>query len=690
MVIFRDKKGEIMKLLIKPIIYNEKVVLKESSIEIINAKLNVVSGESGCGKSTLFKYIIAHKNEAGIKHIAACTQEPDFLDGLTVREHIQLLESLYGKKKYRKHAVKLLGLNECMERFPQQLSGGEQKRAGFLLSILENADLYMFDEPTASVNREYTENFISLLEYLKKEGKTIVIFTHDQNLMDSADVWYRIENSSIVQQKCAQAGRNLPCSEGYEPDTSKLSKYLIKINKRNKSLIKITDAVLSVLCAAAGILYATGISAYKSQQAALGNIVSNEIVVFKEGNCTYVDDNVQYNYDNQSPFSDEEVEKLNGIANVEAVEWRYDIVETDVFNRDITDSAGAGSQYFMNHFKIEDHSGNCAETDIEEVITSTYLPDYLQASDISESTGEEGVYVSASLYKRLAEQAGSVMDDYGNVTVTTEISIPLYNCYGRVMTGVGDDIAYDYSTVVTRKEISFKIAGILKESSFGIPDYHENVIYYPRSVVEQLIRENVRDADRVVYAIGEDWSQYYIDDLPEDFSGEVNRTMYETVWKPSAYSVYVNGIENMNEVMEKIKDCGFAVISEKSSMSGYQSFIHSVIRIYAAGTAAVCVLAVLTGAIIQFLLKKKKINNMEYFRRIGIPSSALNHAMRMSAIRDTILVSIFAEAAAGIWCCYRLARYGVLLFTPVSGLLIVLLCVMTKYVIPEICVMKLK
>ena len=152
-----------MEFCVNTIKYGERTILNEIELLLIGGRITTVYGESGSGKTSLFSYLTTGKGSFIIKGyqirkpiISYCSQEPAFIRYLTLQQHIDMLSDIYqqtiGIEKY----IDLLQLKDSLNKLPDNLSGGEKKRAAFLLCIMRPAELYIFDEPTASLNKEFS------------------------------------------------------------------------------------------------------------------------------------------------------------------------------------------------------------------------------------------------------------------------------------------------------------------------------------------------------------------------------------------------------------------------------------------------------------------------------------------------------------------------------------------------------
>lgn len=203
-------------------------VLNNININIAQNKFVVITGPSGSGKSTLLAiaggYLKASEGEVLFQSNNICSlkdtelsnlhlnkigyipQNNYMIKGYTVIENIVLPYLFCDKKinikKLKEQAMECLyklNLKELHNRYPYELSGGEQKRVAIVRAVLNNPDLLIADEPTAGLDKK-TANLISsyLLSY-SKEGKTVIVASHDDMVMGYGNELIRLEEGKIVE-----------------------------------------------------------------------------------------------------------------------------------------------------------------------------------------------------------------------------------------------------------------------------------------------------------------------------------------------------------------------------------------------------------------------------------------------------------------------------------------------------------
>jgi cell division transport system ATP-binding protein len=183
--------------------------LSDISVRVERGEFVFVTGPSGAGKSTLLKLIFCQEKPSsgeilvdGIsvsrmrggripllrRRIGMIFQDFKLLNNRTVFENVAFaLEILgYSKKEMRRRAwqaLRLVGLHERMDDYPLRISGGEQQRVAIARALVKDPPLILADEPTGNLDPELTADIINMLMLLNTKGTTVVVATHDTDLI---------------------------------------------------------------------------------------------------------------------------------------------------------------------------------------------------------------------------------------------------------------------------------------------------------------------------------------------------------------------------------------------------------------------------------------------------------------------------------------------------------------------------
>jgi len=190
---------------------NNTVALKNVNLKIDDGEFVFVVGHSGAGKTTLTKLLLREeKISVGRLHVNGFCLEKirerkvpylrrtmgvvfqDFrlFENKTAYENVAFAMRVIGEKpslikKRVPFFLNIVGLSDKYDSFPSELSGGEQQRVAFARALVNNPRVIIADEPTGNIDPELGKEIIELLLKINKLGKTVIVVTHDKNIVSS-------------------------------------------------------------------------------------------------------------------------------------------------------------------------------------------------------------------------------------------------------------------------------------------------------------------------------------------------------------------------------------------------------------------------------------------------------------------------------------------------------------------------
>lgn len=214
------------KIIVKDVskIYGEdsnKVIANDAiSFDINEGEFVVILGPSGAGKSTLLNIIggMDNASEGSInvfgKEIVGLSEDEltkyrredigfvfqfyNLIPNLTVLENVELAEQIVKQPKDAIEILKLVGLENRLNNFPSQISGGEQQRVAIARAIAKNPKLLLCDEPTGALDYKTGKNILNILKnYSVDEKKTVIIITHNSSIAEAADKVIEIYDARV-------------------------------------------------------------------------------------------------------------------------------------------------------------------------------------------------------------------------------------------------------------------------------------------------------------------------------------------------------------------------------------------------------------------------------------------------------------------------------------------------------------
>ena len=190
------------------------------SFTIDEGEFVVILGQSGAGKSTILnmlggmdtptegKVTVAGREILGMNDrqlgsyraqvIGFIFQFYNLLPSLTAYENIALTKSIVKNAVEPDKLLEMVGLSKCRNKFPAQMSGGEQQRVSIARALAKNPKILLGDEPTGALDSETGVIVLELLQKLcREEKKTVIIVTHNSDIAKCADKVIRMKNGKI-------------------------------------------------------------------------------------------------------------------------------------------------------------------------------------------------------------------------------------------------------------------------------------------------------------------------------------------------------------------------------------------------------------------------------------------------------------------------------------------------------------
>jgi len=201
-------------------------IIDNLSMELDKGEIIAITGRSGCGKTTLLNIIngITRPDNGEIffrekklrywsdlsmskirnREIGQIFQTFRLLEDETVMSNVMMPARIRGRagSSVRNYAIEILGkagIAEFQNTKAGLLSGGQKQRVAIARAIVNRPSLILADEPDANLDVETSMEIFSLLELLKREGKSIIIVTHKDYMLKKADRTYKMEKGRLAE-----------------------------------------------------------------------------------------------------------------------------------------------------------------------------------------------------------------------------------------------------------------------------------------------------------------------------------------------------------------------------------------------------------------------------------------------------------------------------------------------------------
>ena len=191
------------------------------SLNINEGELVVILGPSGAGKSTLLnllggmdkptsgniyigendisKYTDKQLTRYRANEVGFIFQFYNIMPTLTVDENVNLIKDVTHTTKNSKDVLKSVGLLRHADKFPQELSGGEQQRVSIARAIMKEPKILLCDEPTGALDSKTGVEVLKLLKEQTKEDTTVIIVTHNALIAEIADRVIKVKNGKVEE-----------------------------------------------------------------------------------------------------------------------------------------------------------------------------------------------------------------------------------------------------------------------------------------------------------------------------------------------------------------------------------------------------------------------------------------------------------------------------------------------------------
>jgi len=200
----------------------ETHAVKNVDLEIMNGEFIVLLGPSGSGKSTMLNIISGLDNPTSGKisidneiisdmnskqltkfrrdNLGFIFQQYNLLQTLSIGENVEVGREISKSPFTLEEILEQVGLSSQINKYPFQLSGGEQQRVSIARAVVKNPKIMFCDEPTGALDEEMAKDILGILQKLNRTYKTtVVLITHNSSIGAMADRIIKINSGKIVR-----------------------------------------------------------------------------------------------------------------------------------------------------------------------------------------------------------------------------------------------------------------------------------------------------------------------------------------------------------------------------------------------------------------------------------------------------------------------------------------------------------
>lgn len=657
--------------------FGDKVILNNASFHTSPGVLTIIKGKSGSGKSTFLKafqfayeceYIYEgqrmdeldqdSRQQFIYDHMVNVPQIPLFIEGMTIEEHIKQLVKL----GYQRNDIyeEKFGIASLKKKYPRNLSGGEKTRVAIYLAIMSQPEILILDEPTAALDASYAIEMIKYLKEYAEEGHYVIVATHDQRMIEEADVLYKVDQTLILEKENQRETSLI----SQIPHNHKL--FNLRFSHRTfRIVMNILVAFTMIICAYSYNIYGHYNASYEQK---INTIASRDLTVYKEKMS-----NDYYSYNgSEFPMTKSDYKKIKSVKNVESVKWRYEKEYDDVM------MLGLDTETQLKYQEAKLTGKKCNQT-INLVSMQVYEDEDDYTNLTVKHNDNKGVYISNQLLSNQDISVDSInMDD---LKLKFYLPIPMYDASGITQTGIdleGSEYVDVNTVLVDLVEVELPVRGILKEGTEISSNSYNGTgsIYVPRSVVNQYRKTYHATQSKVLYGVpgaeGTDY-KYYEGSLPSTYTmSDVDQVVVETPWKPGAYTVRVDSLKNIDKVTQELEKLGFNVEGVFVDNSAINKLLSNNKQVLMQFMIIVFVLLYGFYFYLKYLILKEEKQTRDFLYNLGFTTKRISKSFSLTYIKNSLILAVLGIVLLEVFIEFVIRIHIYSLIIPVTKMLILL------------------
>lgn len=657
--------------------FGDKVILNNASFHTSPGVLTIIKGKSGSGKSTFLKafqfayeceYIYEgqrmdeldqdSRQQFIYDHMVNVPQIPLFIEGMTIEEHIKQLVKL----GYQRNDIyeEKFGIASLKKKYPRNLSGGEKTRVAIYLAIMSQPEILILDEPTAALDASYAIEMIKYLKEYAEEGHYVIVATHDQRMIEEADVLYKVDQTLILEKENQRETSLI----SQIPHNHKL--FNLRFSHRTfRIVMNILVAFTMIICAYSYNIYGHYNASYEQK---INTIASRDLTVYKEKMS-----NDYYSYNgSEFPMTQSDYKKIKSVKNVESVKWRYEKEYDDVM------MLGLDTETQLKYQEAKLTGKKCNQT-INLVSMQVYEDEDDYTNLTVKHNDNKGVYISNQLLSNQDISVDSInMDD---LKLKFYLPIPMYDASGITQTGIdleGSEYVDVNTVLVDLVEVELPVRGILKEGTEISSNSYSgtNNIYVPRSVIDQYRKAYHATQSKVLYGVpaaeGTDY-KYYEGSLPSTYTmSDVDQVVVETPWKPGAYTVRVDSLKNIDQVTKQLEKLGFNVEGAFVDNSAINKLLSNNKQVLMQFMIIVFVLLYGFYFYLKYLILKEEKQTRDFLYNLGFTTKRISKSFSLTYIKNSLILAVLGIVLLEVFIEFVIRIHIYSLIIPVTKMLILL------------------
>ncbi len=182
---------------------------KSTLLNLLGGMDKTTSGEIRVGESIISKYNDKELTRYRATDVGFIFQFYNIMPTLTVLENVNLIKDVTKTDKDAKEVLKSVGLSKHFNKFPSELSGGEQQRVSIARAVMKNPKVLLCDEPTGALDSATGAEVLKVLKNQCDFDTTVIIVTHNSLIAEVADRIIRIKNGKVESNELNKTPKSI-------------------------------------------------------------------------------------------------------------------------------------------------------------------------------------------------------------------------------------------------------------------------------------------------------------------------------------------------------------------------------------------------------------------------------------------------------------------------------------------------
>ena len=659
---------QVNKLTIK---YGKRIIIDNQDISFERGKITGIKGISGAGKSSLLNVLGLIKtpnkecqywyegkrvdifNEKDnslfrMNHIGFIFQQGNLMKNLSSIENVILPQLMCenDEKKIKNKAnewIEYVGLENVKDSYPEDLSGGEEQRIAIARALINDCDIILADEPTASLDSENSRKVMQLLKRLAHDlNKIVIIVSHDDETVSYSDIVYEISNGAIKmhrdfkrnndrEMEFKNKGSSIKEEHSKQKKIGAFIRKYDKLRRKEYKLNKILIFVSAFIVAIASLSVGFGDAFSASQKKFVNSISDRSLLVIND--TLGID--ATADYEEAVSFDKEAIEFIENIPKVDKLFPFYAFASYGM-TPDFDGRASVTIYRDDNNILVEREYENTYVADGNEFYVSPIFDEENMSSYLIE--GSLNTLDSDSVY--LTHLMATDLTDNVEGLIGKEIEI---NCYvptklyiseatkpkskAENEKGVSDEMVEIDGCVSKLVKIEKKVAGILNNSYQNDKNTNNG----------KMILMNYETMSNI------------IDYNKETLESRVFPDYEEKLLEPSMLVVYVSNFDDLKDVENKISNYSpfISVINRSGDIEETKNNLAGIKYTMLAVSAVLIVIVTIMFSLLYYFKNRDRKGEIGILKALGLNQMDVLKLIGMDMVKNTLL-TFGASIAIGI------------------------------------------